>query len=176
MRRLLLAIFAALVSVAAQAAPGDIFLLQVPNINGGVTRQGYTGWIGLISFSAGFTSPLDLSTGQASGKLTCNEVMAIKPLDATSPELALAVVTGHVYHAISLAALGGGSQHEFLRLTLKNAVITSLTMGGNTSSAARTESVAIAAQQIEITSTPQLPDGSPGQPVSTIVSCNGGGG
>jgi type VI secretion system secreted protein Hcp len=163
-------------SVAAQAAPGDMFLMQIPNVNGSVTLPGFTGWIPLNSFSAGFTNTIAAgSGGGGAGRLTCNEVMAIKPLDATSPELVQLVATGRHLQTVSLVALSrsdGQGRREFLRLTLKGALITSVLFGGNNAWASRTESLSLDAARIDVTATPLLPDGTPGAPVTTIVDCS----
>jgi type VI secretion system Hcp family effector len=152
-------------SQVAGAAPGDVYL-QVPNITGNVTHQGYVGWISLTTFSAGFTSPLDTSTGTAGGHVTCQQVVAIKPLDAISPLLALDVATGRPLSTVYLAVLNGEG-HEFLRLTLKNAVLSSLLLGGDNARSARSETLSISAQQIELTTN----DAAGGHNVETMIDC-----
>jgi Type VI secretion system effector, Hcp len=87
MHKLLLLVGTLLIGLGAQAAPGDVFLLQIPTINGAVN---------------------------------------LSPLDTTSPELALAAASGKRFATVTLAALSGGNDHEFLRFMLKNATITSV--------------------------------------------------
>jgi type VI secretion system secreted protein Hcp len=172
MRKFLICVGALLSSVAVQAAPGDVFLMHIPNINGDVTRNHYAGWIAVNAFSAGITTPVDSTSGSASGRPVCSPLVAIKPLDTTSPELALAAATGEHFATVTLAALaGGGQQHEFLRFTLKNAIITSIVFGGDTAASSRTETVSIIAEQVQITATPQLENGQAGTPVTTNYSC-----
>jgi len=174
MRTLMICVGALLASVAVQAAPGDVFLMHIPNINGDVARSHYAGWIAVNAFSAGITTPLDSSSGSVSGRPTCSPLVAIKPLDTTSPELALAAATGEHFATVTLAALAGGQQHEFLRFTLKNAIITSIVFGGDTVASSRTETVSIIAEQVQITATPQLDNGQSGTPVTTSYSCGSG--
>jgi type VI secretion system Hcp family effector len=170
MRSIILGVCTLAMSVWAQgadAAPGDQYFLQVPNISGNVTHQGYGGWIALNAFSAGLTDPLDTNTGTASGRVSCQELVAIKPLDSTSPLLAADVATARVLGTVQLAVLGVDN-HEFLRLTLKNAILTSLLLGGDNARSARTESLSIVAQQIELTTTDPLT----GHHIESIIDCN----
>jgi type VI secretion system Hcp family effector len=170
----LICIGALLSSVVVQAAPGDVFLMHIPNINGEVIRNHYAGWIAVNAFTAGITTPVDSSTGSASGRPICSPLVAIKPLDATSPELALAAATEEHFATVTLAALAGGQQREFLRFTLKNAIITSIVFGGDTVASSRTETVSIVAEQVQITATPQLDNGQAGTPVTTSYSRGSG--
>jgi len=55
MHKFLLLVGTLLIGLAAQAAPGDVFLLQIPNINGAVNFSKYRGWILVNSFSTGIT-------------------------------------------------------------------------------------------------------------------------
>ncbi len=172
MRTLMLCLGAVLAGVSAHAAPGDVFLMQIPNINGDVTRTHYTGWITVSAFSAGITTPVSTGTGGGgAGRPTCNPLVVIKPLDTTSPELAMAAATGEHLATVNLAALGSGEQREFLRFTLKNAIVTSIVFGGDSVSSAHTETLSIIAEQIQITATPQLANGQAGTPVTTSFSC-----
>ncbi|HEY2779469.1 MAG TPA: type VI secretion system tube protein Hcp [Steroidobacteraceae bacterium] len=178
MHKFLILVAALLLGVAAQAAPGDVFLLQIPGINGSVNFSKYRGWILVNSFSTGITTATSNNTGGggSSGKPMCQPLMVIKPLDSTSPELALAAATGKRFATVTLAALGsgGGGEREFLRFVLKNATITSVLFGGDNVSSSRTESLTISAQQIQISSTPQSADGATGTTSTTEIDCQAG--
>lgn len=158
-------------SALSVAAPGDLFLLQIPGITGEVTRPRYPGWISVNSFAVGISNSAANSGGGAgAGK----PLSIIKPLDTTSPELALLAANGRVQPLVTLVALSGAAgegRFEFLKFTLRNAVVTALQLGGDSVAAAHTEQLTIAAQQITVTSTPQLPDGRPGTPVTTEIAC-----
>ena len=159
--------------MAVQAAPGDVFLLQIPTINGGVNFSKYRGWILVNTFSTGVSTTPSSNTGGggSAGKTVCEPLTVIKPLDTTSPELALAAASGKHFATITLAALSGGNEHEFLRFVLKNATVTSVLFGGDSVSSSRTETLTIAAEQIQISSTPQRSDGAPGETSTTDIDC-----
>lgn len=173
MHKFLLMVGASLLGLAAQAAPGDVFLLQIPSINGGVSFSKYSGWIPVNSFSTGITTPTSGNSASGSGasKPMCEPLVLVKPLDTTSPELALAAATGKHFTTVTLAALRSGNEHEFLRFVLKNATITSVLFGGDSVSSSRTETLTISAQQIQISSTPQSPDGASGVTSTTDIDC-----
>jgi type VI secretion system secreted protein Hcp len=173
MRKFLLLAGALLIGIAAQAAPGDVFLLHIPTINGGVNLSKYRGWILVNTFSTGVSTTTSSNTGGggSSGKTVCEPLTVIKPLDTTSPELAMAAATGKHFASITLAALSGGNEHEFLRFVLKNATVTSVLFGGDSVSSSRTETLTIAAEQIQISSTPQRSDGASGETSTTDIDC-----
>ena len=175
MHKFLLLVGTLLIGLAAQAAPGDVFLLQIPNINGAVNFSKYRGWILVNSFSTGITTSTSANNGGGSGagKPMCEPLVVIKPLDTTSPELAQAAASGKRLATVTLAALSG-NDHEFLRFVLKNAIITSVLFGGDNVSSSRTETLTISAQQIQISSTPQSADGSTGATATTDIDCQNG--
>jgi type VI secretion system secreted protein Hcp len=176
MHRFLLLIGTLLIGLAAQAAPGDVFLVQIPSINGGINFSKYRGWILVNSFSTGIITATSQNTGGGggSGRPMCQPLVLIKPLDSTSPELALAAATGKHFATVTLAALSGGNDHEFLRFALKNATVTSVLFGGDSVSSSRTETLTISAQQIQISSTPQSNDGATGATTTTDIDCQTG--
>ena len=181
MHKFLILAGAMLIGMAAEAAPGDVFLLQIPGINGSVNFSKYRGWILVNTFSTGIStsSSGNPGGGGGSGKTVCEPLTVIKPLDSTSPELALAAGTGKHFATITLAALGGNergdrNEHEFLRFVLKNAIVTSVLFGGDSVSSSRTETLTISAEQIQISSTPQQSDGAPGATSTTEIDCQSG--
>jgi type VI secretion system secreted protein Hcp len=176
MHKFFLLIGTLLIGLAAQAAPGDVFLLHFPGINGSVNFSKYRGWILVNSFSTGITTKTSSNTGSGGGasKPMCEPLVLIKPLDSTSPELALAAATGKHLATVTLAALSGGNDHEFLRFVLKNATVTSVLFGGDNVSSSRTETLTISAQQIQISSTPQSNDGATGATTTTDIDCQTG--
>jgi type VI secretion system Hcp family effector len=175
MPKFLLLVAALLLGLAAQAAPGDVFLLQIPTINGAVNISKYRDWILVNSFATGITTPTSANTGSGGGasKPVCQPLVLIKPLDTTSPELAQGAASGKRFTTVTLAALSGDGR-EFLRFVLKNATITSVLFGGDSVSSSRTETLTISAQQIQISSTPLSPEGVPGATSTTEVDCQNG--
>src|SRR5450432_2040723 len=111
MHKFLLLLGSLLIGLAAQAAPGDVFLVQIPSITGGVNLAKYRGWFLVNSFSTGVTTATSYNPGSGGGasKPMCQPLVLIKPLDTTSPELALAAASGKHLATVTLAALSGGN-------------------------------------------------------------------
>ena len=175
MRSIAILIGTLLLSMAAQAAP-ESFYMSISGIKGESLEKAYFGWIPVTSFSEGFMTsgrPGGGSSGRAVGRVVCQALQVIKQLDSSSPEITAAVATGHNYSEIDLVAVTAGSETsvEFLRFALHNAVISSVTLGGDSSTSARVETVSMSAQKIDVTYWPQNPDGSRGGAIMTTVDC-----
>jgi type VI secretion system secreted protein Hcp len=106
--------------------------------------------------------------------LLCQDMHIAKFLDVTSPLLLATVTTGHRYSKIELVAVNTGAevQNEFLRLTLQNVVISSVTFAGDNATSARVETLVLDPERIEITYTPQFADGRLGTPMSALADCS----
>jgi type VI secretion system secreted protein Hcp len=167
---------ALLAGMARAAASDEEFLLNVPGINGGVTEQGYLGWISITSFAESFVGSAAgrAGAGGSAGRTSCEDLHLTKILDSTSPELTMAVATGHVYNKIILVArrVSVDQPLEFLRFTLTNTVISSIAFAGDSSVSARTETLVLRPRRIEVQYTPQNPDGGAGATVSAFVDCS----
>jgi type VI protein secretion system component Hcp len=106
--------------------------------------------------------------------LLCQDMHIAKFLDVTSPLLLATVTTGHRYSKIELVAVNTGAevQNEFLRLTLQNVVISSVTFAGDNATSARVETLVLDPERIGITYTPQFADGRLGTPMSALADCS----
>jgi type VI protein secretion system component Hcp len=128
MHKLLLLVGTLLIGLDAHAAPGDVFLLQIPTISGAVNLSKYHGWISVNSFSTGITTPASANSGSGGGasKTMCEPLVLIKPLDTTSPELALAAAsatTANQFNAAICRWLDGRQLHHGYRLPKRHAAI-----------------------------------------------------
>lgn len=119
--------------------------LEIPGVPGGSQHGGRTGLIEVHSFSHEILSPRDAASGLPTGKRQHKPISIVKPVDQASPlfmELACArsvigVVSMTVVTTPSVVpkALQGPNFGD-LRVTLENAWITSLQMGGASQGAA----------------------------------------
>lgn len=173
MRTIGLMLAALLLATTAQAS--ETFFMNIPGIKGESLDRAYAGWIPLTSFSDGFMSsgrPGAGSTGRAGGRLVCQALQVVKQLDSSSPAITAAVATGEVFHEIDLVAVvAGDAPFTFLKFALHNAVISSVTFGGDSSTSARVETLSITAPKVDVTYWPQQADGSRGAPLTTTVDC-----
>jgi len=162
----------ALAGTSAQAA--EIFLLNIPGIHGSSTVTGHAGWIPVSSFSDSISNRYNATSARAAGPLACQPLQITKILDNSSPGLFMAVASGRVYPTIELDALtiGEGGTTDapvpFLHLTLSNAVVSSLKIGGDASDSARTETLTVNAERIDVSFTAPT-----GGSAEALVTCGG---
>lgn len=173
MRTIGLMLGALLLSMTAQAS--ETFYMNIPGIKGESLDKTYAGWIPLTSFSDGFMSSGRAgggSTGRGAGRLVCQALQVVKQLDSSSPAITAAVATGEVFHEIDLVAVvAGDTPFTFLKFALHNAVISSVTFGGDSSTSARVETLSVTAPKVDVTYWPQQADGTRGAALTTTVDC-----
>jgi type VI secretion system secreted protein Hcp len=164
----------AMLGTSLVQAASETFYLNVPGILGDVTARGYEGWISVTSFSEGFSNSSSArSGGGGAARVSCKEFKIVKPLDVTSPHLALAVATDQIFGSIQLAAVSTGNRPiQFLSFTLLNATIDAVSFGGDSDTSARVETLAIRPAKVLISYRPQAADGAPGTPVQATVDCS----
>jgi len=174
MRRIGFIIGTLLLSLTAYAA-NETFYMSIPGIKGESQDKTYAGWIPLTSFSDGFMSTGRAgggATGRGAGRLVCQALQVVKQLDSSSPAITAAVATGQVFHEIDLVAVATGERPlTFLKFALHNAVISSVTFGGDSSTSARVETLSVTAPKVDVTYWPQQPDGTLGSPLTATVDC-----
>jgi len=172
MRLVFVAIGTLLALASAQTALAvETFYLKIP----GITGDSH-GLIPVNSFSDSITNTFNAASGQ-SARPSCSPLQVVKELDNSSPELFMSVASGHVYKTIELEAFttnggAGGMLVMFLHLTLTNAVISAVSLGGDVSGSARTETVTINSEKIEVQYTP-LRGETGGTPPPAMVTCGG---
>jgi type VI secretion system Hcp family effector len=174
MRSLILWISTALIGLTTPVAhAAEVFLMQVPGVGGDTTLAGYRGWISVGTFAAGFSNAAaDTSGAVTTGARSCQSLQVIKPLDATSPQMSMAVFSGTAYPTVTLVALkpSGTSLVPFLRFTLSDVVVNSIAFVGNDSTSAQNESLTLVYGQIQVTYLVQDPTGAI-TAVSTTMNC-----
>ena len=146
----------------AASAATDTFML-VPGIPGGSVARGHEDWIDVISLQQSWP-------GQARKGTSC-DVTVVKGLDIAGPKLYLAAVTGQIFSEIKIEVLKAAAEPvKFYELKLTNAIISSITTSGNSTSIA--ENVVISPQSATLSFFTQRADGSPGPPVTATIPCN----
>jgi type VI protein secretion system component Hcp len=165
-----------LLSLTARAGT-ESFYMNIPGIKGESVDKAYAGWIPVTSFSEGFVTSSrggGGATGRSTSRLVCQALQVVKQLDSSSAAITAAVATGQVFHEIDLVAVTAGGDAAgltFLKFALHNAVISSVTFGGDSSTSARVETVSVSAPKVEVTYWPQSLDGKLGAPLTATVDC-----
>lgn len=121
---------------SAFAAAGDAAFLKVGDIKGESQDADHKNWSDIISFSQAITTPtsVDDAASRRRGSVVLEDIVVTKELDAASPKLAEAVLTGEVFPEakIHLAKSTGERRQVYYTYELKNIRVTSYSVNGNT--------------------------------------------
>ncbi len=128
---------------------GTIFM-KVPGITGGATDKDHKGQIVLDAASLGVSAG---QTGSAAGRSAGTTIQTFtiqKQVDKATPLLFSAAASGKHYSEIDVAfaKIKGGQSQDYLKIVLKDAIITSVTDGTAHGDVAGTEVVKIDAAKL----------------------------
>jgi type VI secretion system secreted protein Hcp len=120
--------------------------------------------IDVLSWSWGMQGRATLGGGVATGKAAMNDLKIVKRVDSASTALMLALRTNEpIQKAVLTLRKAGKSQVEFLKITIEQGRVTSLTVDGGDSSGSAdlVEKVSFSYNKIEVEYVPQGKDGLP---------------
>jgi type VI secretion system secreted protein Hcp len=124
----------------------------------------HKGEIEVLSWSWGMQAKPTIGGGTATGKATINDLRIVKRVDSASTALMLALRTNEpIQKAVLTLRKAGKSQVEYLKVTIEQGRVTSLTIDGGDSSGSPDvlERVAFSFNKIEVEYVPQGSDGQP---------------
>jgi len=124
----------------------------------------HKGEIEVLSWSWGMQAKASIGGGTATGKATINDLRIVKRVDSASTALMLALRTNEpIQKAVLTLRKAGKSQVEFLKVTIENGRVTSLTIdaGDTSGSPDVVERVSFSFNKIEVEYVPQGKDGLP---------------
>lgn len=111
----------------------DAFL-KIDGIDGESTDQKHKGEIDVLSFSWGASQP-GIATGHPvsrNAKINITDLTFVKRLDIATPTLMQEAAVGGTFPTATLIARKAGeSPHEFLKITMSDVIITSVSAAGN---------------------------------------------
>jgi len=129
--------------------------LVIDGVEGGSTSK--EGAIDLLSFSFGASMPTSTSSdgGLRAGRAEVSHVTVMKVLDKTTPELFQHCVTGDFLSKVDLIydKAMGDQQEDYYKLSLSDALITSIQWSGSNENP--TESVSFAFKKIQVCYNPE---------------------
>ncbi|MEK9544354.1 MAG: type VI secretion system tube protein Hcp [Luminiphilus sp.] len=141
----------------------DAFL-KLDGIDGESQDDGHKGEIDVLSWSWGgaATGSFDIGGGGSSGKASFQDISVTKYYDKASPNLMKKLADGtHISEATLFARKAGGSSAiEFLKIKLKDVIITSVSLGGSGGDDRYVENVSLAFAEFEVAYQAQKNDGS----------------
>jgi type VI secretion system secreted protein Hcp len=144
------------------------YFLVIDGIPGESTDARYPNAIKIEGFSFGVTGYVPLiGGGGGAGKPVFSDISFTKIIDKSSPLLFLQCAQGkHIPSATLYCRKAGERPTEFYVIKMTDVLISSFQTSGS-SDALPTETLSLNYTKIELSYTPQKPDGSPGTPVET---------
>lgn len=118
------------------------------------------------SWGASQSGTTHMGGGSGSGKANFQDISVTKYVDSSSHKLLKSVAKGtHIKEALLTVRKAGDKPLEYIKLLMKNCLISSVSGGGSGGEDRLTENVTINFEEFEYTYTPQKPDGSGDSPL-----------
>lgn len=141
----------------------DMFL-KLDDVKGESLDSKHKEEIDVLAWSWGMSQSGTMHTAQGggSGKASVQDLSLTKYVDKASPNLVMAACSGKHYKEATLVVrkAGGDSPLEYLKLTLKKVLVSSLSTGGSGGEDKLTENVTLNFAEFKLEYFPQKEDGS----------------
>jgi type VI secretion system secreted protein Hcp len=140
----------------------DMFL-KLDDIKGESSKDKHVGEIDILSWSWGVsqTGSSGGSGGSGAGKATVSDLTVTKHVDRSSPLLFQMSCTGTpIAKGLLTCRKAGGKALEYVKITMEQAIITSVTLGGDVGGDFITETVSLNFAKMNYEYVPQKADGS----------------
>jgi type VI secretion system secreted protein Hcp len=142
----------------------DMFI-KIDTIKGESKDSTHKEEIELLSFSWGVTQSGTTHSGEGggAGKVNVQDLLFTKYIDSASPNLLKASCKGtHFKEATITMRKAGDKPLEYLKIKIKDILVSSVSTAGSNGDDRQTESIALNFGQFEYQYTPQKPDGTGG--------------
>jgi len=144
----------------------DMFL-KIEGIDGESTDDAHDKWIELMSFSHGVSQPVSgvsATGGRTGGRADFQEFSVVKTIDNATCDLNMKCAKGEHIPKIEVeCCLATGDKHTFMKYTLEDCIVTSVSAGGAQSDEVKpTEQASFAYGKIKWEYTPIDHTGKPG--------------
>jgi len=139
----------------------DAFL-KIEGIDGEAQDASHEGEIDVLAWSWGASQngTTHLGAGGGSGKVAVQDLSVTKYIDsATHGILQKCFDGGHITEATLVVRKAGGTAMEYLKITMKNIIVSSISTGGSGGEDRLTENVTLNFSQVTLAYFPQKADG-----------------
>jgi len=142
----------------------DMFL-KIDDLKGESRDEKHVGEIDVLSWNWGLSQSgsMHVSTGGGSGKVSVQDMTLTKKVDKSSPVLFKYCCDGKHFKegTMTVRKAGGGSPVEYLKVNMKEIIISNISTGGSGGDDTVMETVSLNFAEVHVVYTPQKPDGSP---------------
>ena len=157
--------FTIIASTSSQAFAAVDMFLKMDGVEGESTDKTHGKEIDVLSWSWGASQSGSMAAGGGggAGKVSMQDLSITKHIDKSSPKLFEALATGkHLKEAKLVLRSAGGSQVEYLVITLSDVLVSSYSTGGSSGDDRPTESISLNFAQIKMSYVEQDAKGSAG--------------
>ena len=140
----------------------DMFL-KLDDVKGESVDSKHAGEIDVLAWSWGMSQAgtTHMGAGGGAGKVNVQDLSFTKYIDKSSPDLQLACCNGkHYKQAVLTVRKAGENPLEYLKITLKEIIVSGVSTGGSGGEDRLSENVTLNFAQFKVEYTPQKPDGS----------------
>ena len=140
----------------------DMFI-KIGDIEGESTDSSHGKEIDVLAWSWGMSQSgtTHMGGGGGSGKVNVQDLSITKYVDASTHSLMKACCDGKHYDEAKLTVRkAGATALEYIKLTMKEVIVTAVTTGGSGGEDRLTENVTLNFAEFKVEYTPQKPDGS----------------
>src|SRR5262250_2675758 len=143
--------------------------IKMDGCKGEATDGEHKDEIDVDSYSWGMTHPIQPGgTGQSAGESTPSQLVVSKTDDKATPNLMKFCMNAKSFPTVLLTCRKRGEKPiDYLKITMKNAVVASVQDSGSGDGTPAHESVSFAFTAVEVEYTPQKEDGTPDGSVKT---------
>lgn len=146
------------------AAASDMFI-KIGDIKGESIDENHKDQIDVLAWSWGISNSGSTSSGggTSAGKANVQDFSFTKFVDLSTTDLMLGTLTGqHFEEATFVVQKAGGAKLEFLKITFKDVIVTSVSTGGSGGEDRLTENVSLNFAEVMVEYTQQKSDGTAG--------------
>lgn len=154
---------AAIFTFPLLSLPGAVdMFLKIEGAKGESQDKEHKDEIDVLAWSWGMSNSGSFHTGSAGGATRTNfqDISVTKYIDKASPILMLACANGkHFDKANLVVRKAGKTPLEYLKIEMKQVIVTSVSVGGSGGEDRLTENISLNFAQVKVIYTPQKPDG-----------------
>jgi type VI secretion system secreted protein Hcp len=140
----------------------DMFL-KIDDVKGESVDSKHKGTIDVLAWSWGMSQSgtTHVGGGGGAGKVSVQDISITKYVDKGSPTLMAACCSGkHFKEAVLTVRKAGDKPLEYIKLTMKEVIVSSISTGGSGGEDRLTENLSLNFAEFKVEYTPQKPDGS----------------
>ena len=138
--------------------------IKIGDIKGESTDKTHAGEIDVLSWSWGMSqSGTPHTGGGGAGKVSVQDISVTKFFDSATPPVMLACCNGQHFKEARLTVRKAGTKPlEYLKVIMKDVLVSSVSTGGNNSEDRLTETITLNFAEFKVEYSPQKADGSAG--------------